>query len=55
LSKAQTNLVYANEADVLNMALFGQTAAQWRAAHPKDRNCYLSALVTRHPSLVTGR
>ena len=37
LSKAQTNLVYANEADVLNMALFGQTAAQWRAAHPKDK------------------
>lgn len=31
------NLVYANEADVLNMALFGQTAAQWRAAHPKDK------------------
>ena len=37
LSKAQTNLVYANEADVLNMALFGQTAAQSRAAHPKDK------------------
>jgi hypothetical protein len=37
LSKAQTNLVYANEADVLNMALFGQTAAQWHAAHPKDK------------------
>lgn len=37
LSKAQTNLVYANEADVLNMALFGKTAAQWCAAHPKDK------------------
>jgi hypothetical protein len=37
LSKAQTNLVYANEADVLNMALFGETAAQWRAGHPKDK------------------
>ena len=37
LSKAQTNLVYANEADVLNMALCGETAAQWRAAHPKDK------------------
>jgi hypothetical protein len=34
LDKAQTNLVYASEADVLNMALFGQTAAQWRAANP---------------------
>jgi hypothetical protein len=27
--------VYASEADVLNVALFGQTAAQWRAANPK--------------------
>ena len=36
LSKAQTTLVYANEADILNMALFGQTAAQWRTANPKD-------------------
>jgi hypothetical protein len=34
LSKAQTSLVYASEADVLNMALFGQTAAQWRAPYP---------------------
>jgi hypothetical protein len=30
LGKAQISLVYASEADVLNMALFGQTAAQWR-------------------------
>jgi hypothetical protein len=30
LGKAQTSLVYASEADVLNMALFGQTASQWR-------------------------
>ena len=35
LSVAQTSLVYASEADVLNLALFGQTAAQWRAKHPK--------------------
>ena len=34
LSKAQTSLVYASEADVLNMALFGQTAAQWRGQNP---------------------
>jgi len=26
--------VYASEADVLNMALFGITAGQWRAANP---------------------
>jgi hypothetical protein len=37
LGKAQTSLVYASEADVLNMALFGQTAAQWRAARPGDK------------------
>ncbi len=30
LSKHQINIVYANEADVLNMALFGKTAKQWR-------------------------
>ena len=30
----QISLVYANEADVLNMALFGMTAKQWRDAHP---------------------
>ena len=30
LSKSQINLVYASEADLLNMALFGKTAKQWR-------------------------
>lgn len=35
LSKAQLNGVYASEADLLNVALFGLTAAQWRAANPK--------------------
>jgi hypothetical protein len=34
LSRAQTNLVYASEADVLNMALFGKTARQWREENP---------------------
>ena len=34
LSKVQALLVYANEADLLNVALFGQTAKQWRDAHP---------------------
>ena len=34
ITKAQTALVYAKEADVLNVALFGQTAKQWRDAHP---------------------
>lgn len=30
LSKKQISIVYANEADILNMALFGKTAKQWR-------------------------
>ena len=30
LTPKQTGIVYANEADVLNMALFGKTAKQWR-------------------------
>jgi hypothetical protein len=35
LSKEKINFVYADEADILNMALFGMTAKQWRDAHPK--------------------
>lgn len=39
LSKTQISLVYANEADLLNMALFGFTAKQWRETNPdKDGN-----------------
>lgn len=37
LDKAQTSLVDASEADVLNMALFGRTAAQWRAVNPGEK------------------
>jgi len=37
LTPQQINFVYANEADVLNMALFGMTAKQWREAHPEDK------------------
>ena len=33
LNSKQTAIVYANEADVLNIALFGMTAAQWRDAN----------------------
>jgi len=35
LTKEQINFVYANEADMLNVALFGMTAKQWRDANPK--------------------
>ena len=34
LSARQVNLVYATEADVLNMALFGMTAKDWRDKSP---------------------
>jgi len=37
LSKAQINLVYATEADVLNMALFGITAKEWRDNNPDKK------------------
>ena len=29
----QSNIIYANEADVLNVAMFGMTAKQWREAN----------------------
>ena len=34
IAKAQATAVYASEADLLNVALFGQTAKQWRDANP---------------------
>jgi hypothetical protein len=35
LDKTQIGFVYANEADLLNVALFGITAKQWRDENPK--------------------
>lgn len=35
MTALQISFVYANEADVLNVALFGMTAKQWRDAHPE--------------------
>jgi len=37
LSPKQTSMVYASEADVLNLALFGMTAAQWRDENPDKK------------------
>lgn len=34
LNAQQINFIYANEADMLNMALFGLTAKQWREENP---------------------
>lgn len=35
LTHKQKSFVYANEADVINMALFGMTAKEWRDQNPK--------------------
>ncbi len=37
LTPQQISFVYANEADLLNMALFGKTAKQWRDANPNEK------------------
>ena len=37
ISQYHRSLIYANEADVLNVALFGMTAKEWRDAHPEDK------------------
>jgi hypothetical protein len=34
ITAAQASIIYANEADVLNVAMFGMTAKQWREANP---------------------
>jgi hypothetical protein len=35
VTSSQISFVYANEADILNIALFGQTAKEWRDLHPE--------------------
>lgn len=37
LSEYRKGMVYADEADVLNVALFGKTAKEWRAEHPEAK------------------
>ena len=37
LARKQISFVYANEADVLNMALFGVTAKQWRISNSEKK------------------
>jgi hypothetical protein len=37
VSSEQINFAYANEADVLNVAMFGQTAKQWRDGNPNQQ------------------
>lgn len=35
ISQKNAGYVYSNEADILNMALFGMTAKEWRLTNPK--------------------
>ena len=35
VTAAQASIIYAEEADVLNVAMFGMTARQWREANPE--------------------
>ena len=37
VTPAQASVIYANEADVLNVAMFGMTAKQWREANPERK------------------
>jgi len=37
VTKEQMNYVYANEADLLNVALFGKTAKEWRDQNPNEK------------------
>jgi len=37
VTKFQTSMIYASEADLLNVALFGITAKQWRDAYPDEK------------------
>lgn len=42
------NITYANEADLLNVALFGMTAKEWKATHPNAKgNIRDSATITQ--------
>ena len=35
LTERQKQFVYANEADILNVALFGRTSKEWKDENPK--------------------
>ena len=35
ITSAQASIIYAEEADVLNVAMFGMTAKQWRESNPE--------------------
>lgn len=46
VTKAPASIIYANEADVLNVAMFGMTAKPWR-----DENPYLKGNICDYASV----
>ena len=46
ISKHQSNFIYASEADILNVALFGKTAKEWR-----DENQDLEGNIRDHATI----
>ncbi len=51
LTQAQKSFTYANEADMLNVALFGMTAKEWRDANP-DKSGNIRDYATLNQLLV---
>jgi hypothetical protein len=37
VTRVQASVIYASEADMLNVALFGKTAAEWRSENPNSK------------------
>ena len=38
ITKEQAKMIYASEADMLNVALFGKTAVEWRSENPDAKD-----------------
>lgn len=51
ITKQQISVIYANEADLLNVALFGMTAKEWRDRNP-DKNGNLRDYATLEQLVV---
>ena len=52
VTKEQANIIYAEEADVLNVAMFGMTAKQWREANPELKGKCLSNMENINAVLI---
>ncbi len=52
ITKKQVAITYANEADVINIALFGKTARQWRDENPEAKNTNIRDAATVEQLIV---